>query len=147
MTELEEIEQNIRFLEEKIIEDFNGLYGNDKEMHDKLIKISTAHPEQEDLIKFILFLNDNLNTTQKKGHEITVDNLSNILENKKRIIKILKENSQRLNKQPFWKKINFKDAKIIAISISITVISLGLIFFPEFRNDFKELILIIKRIV
>jgi len=146
MEEILELENEIKLLEEKIINDFNSLYDGEQELHDKLIKISTSHPEQADLLNFIVFLNDNLSTSQKKGHEAILDNFTKIINNKKRLIKILKQNSEKINKPPIWKRINFKDLKTILLSIVLIILMIGLLFFPEFKNDIKDLSLVIKKI-
>jgi len=141
--DVKELEEEIKKLEEKIVNEYNSLYSQDEKIYERLIQISSKYPDQEELLKFIIFLNDNLTTKQKKGHEIAFDGLTSIIDNKKKLLKLL----DKPKKIPFWKKISLKDWKFLLFSGIFLILLFLWIFFPELRNDLKEFFFLLKKIV
>jgi hypothetical protein len=146
MGEIFELENDIQVLEEKMIDDFNKLYDGEKELHDRLIKISTSHPDQVELLNFMVFLNDRLSTSQKKGHEAVLDTLTKIMKNKKELLKIVEKNKKKINKPPIWRRIEFKDFKVILLTMAMIILMLGLLFFPDFRADVVDIASVLKKL-
>ena len=144
---MEEIKNKLTKSEEKLLEDFNELFDSSGEkmnkFHDELIKISSKNPEMIDIIKFIIFVTDNIDTSHKKLSSLTLDKLEENYQIKRDIIKKIEEIKNQKPKPKFsWNNIltNVKEIKVILGIGSVFVLIIGVIFFPERLDDIKNLI-------
>ena len=154
---LEELEK----LEKDLINDLNNIDVNkDKELHDNIIQLSAKYPEQGDILKFILFINDLQNTSRANFENIYLDSFSEIVKKKKNILELLSEivtevkkndseTKQKYNQKYDWKKILFNftskltPSHFIWIGVIITSI-LFMIFIIEHPDKSEKAFDVIK---
>ena len=84
---IKELKEELEKLEERIIDAINKIDTN--EPNDKLIELISLYPEQKDIIKFIVDVNDNFLRNHLKSREIIIDALSALIEHKKRLLLII----------------------------------------------------------
>jgi len=118
-TKIKQMLEELDKLEKDLINDLNNIDINkDKELHDNIIRLSAKYPEQGDILKFILLINDLQNTSRANLENIYLDSFSEIVKKKKSILNLLSdivdevkkndiEIKQKYNPKYDWKKILF----------------------------------------
>jgi len=150
---LEEIKNSL----EKLQKDFNSqliALGSDREdFHNSLIDLTSKYPEHKELIQFIVYVNDKLETKQSMFTDMVSDSFNEIVALKKNLLyKMIDDNTGNSNKattQGFWGGImskikTFKDIKIILVTIAIITATIGVILAPDtFLEVIRNLVKII----
>jgi hypothetical protein len=143
MKELKKIESSL----EKLHKDFNSqlqaLSTDSKEFHNSIIDISTKYPEYKELLQFMVFINDKLETNQNMFSEVVIDSFNELVKVKKDLVQEIITGKEVIGKysedgtpKSFWSNFlskfkTFKDIKIALTTISISLIALSALFVPD----------------
>jgi hypothetical protein len=138
---IKELIEDLEKIENKLIENIN--LESDPSLNERLIELISEFPDQKQLIKFIIFINDNISNTQIKYRDAIIDSLTNLIEQKKKLLKIIEElhTQKKDNKSNDFKKhLEFlKNLPTVGwIAISATLISLLLFIFLMFHPEKTE---------
>ena len=133
---IKELKEELEKLEDRIIDAINKI--DISPPNDKLIELISLYPEQKDIIKFIVDVNDNFLRNHLKSREIIIDALSSIIEYKKRLLLIIED----LHKQKPFTIINtLKDLpKYAWFSITGLIIAILLFIFLDRHPDKTDVI-------
>lgn len=109
------------------------------EFHKMLIDLSTKYPEHKELLEFVVFVNDKIETNQTNVKEIIIESLNDIISLKKEIIKqiIISRKkpfslpSEEVKKGFFDKITSFAEIKFIVVVVLIIVLILSFITAPD----------------
>jgi hypothetical protein len=118
----------------KLIDDFNkqvGSMDDYNDFHNRLIKLSTEHPQHKELLEFIVMINDKLETKHSIFSDLITDSFVELMGIKKQVIKKMIEKEE---KKTLWNRltsVSLKDYKFILLIIAIIVIGTGLIIYPK----------------
>ena len=149
--EFEDIERNLSQLKRDFNNEFNLLTGDLKEFHKHMIELISKYPDQKEIIEFIVFINDRLETNHTNTREILSESINQLINLKKELVKSNIKARRKLlidtansednednedNKLSIFKNIIkrviiIKDMKLIVVSISITTILISYIIAPE----------------
>ena len=135
---------------EKLEKDFNvqieALGKDSEDFHNSLIDLVSRYPEHKELIQFIVFVNDKLETKQSMFSDVISDSFNEIVAIKKQLLYNMIEDTEDTNNidknvsedipKGFWSGImskvkTFKDIKIILITIAIIAVVIGVILAPN----------------
>lgn len=139
MKDLREIESSLERLQLDFNKQLEALGSDSKEFHNSLIELSSKYPDHKELLQFIVFINDKIETKQSIFSDIIVESFNELVRTKKLLVKkmIADNNIPQLGpviKEPFyakWKITNIKDVKLILVSVAIIFITAGVVFTPE----------------
>ena len=126
-TKIKNLLNEIEKIENRLIDNINNM-DNNNELNDKLIELISKYPEQKELVKFIVFINDNLTNSQIKARDIVIDSLSSILEQKRNLLKIMEELHIKKPSKSTKKLLNFKELPMYGW-ITISLISISFLTF------------------
>jgi len=138
--ELESLDQNLTSLKGNFNNQMNAIEGDLKEFHKHLIALSAKYPEQKELLEFIVFINDRIETNQTNFKEVLSESINELIVIKKQIVKenvkSRKNYLEDRDKKGFFGKfmnvINIlKDMKWIITAIVLLVVVTGFIFVPD----------------
>ena len=137
MKELKKIEASL----EKLHIDFNtqlsALQSDAKEFHNCIIDLSAKYPEHRELLQFIVFINDKLETNQKIFEEIIVDSFNELVKQKRGLLSEIIDTKSRTHKEVgiLGKiksyTIGLKDAKLLTTSIAVIAVVAGALIAPD----------------
>ena len=133
---------------EKLQNDFNSqlsvLQSDTKEFHNSIIDLSAKYPEHKELLQFIVFINDKLETNQKLFEEIITDSFNCLIENKRSLIaEVILNKEENCLKVGDCKKdrgffgkvkdytIGLKDAKLLTTSLAVIAVVAGALIAPD----------------
>jgi len=91
--------EELEILEKDLVNDLNNIDPDNKELHENIIKLSAKYPEQSDILKFILFINDIQNTARANLENVYIDNFSELVKKKKQILKLLNDIITEIKKE------------------------------------------------
>lgn len=139
MKELIKIDKSLELLYKDFNSQLEVLGSDTKEFHNALIDLSAKYPDHKELLQFIVFINDKLETNQTLFTEIVVDSFNELIKSKKVLVQQLiedKENEKINTGFGFWAKIKtssgiMKNIKIILTSLAIILIAAGVLISPE----------------
>lgn len=141
---IKELLDELEKIENKLIDDISKISINKTELNDKLIELISEYPEQKQLIKFIIYITDNLSLNQIEHRNILIDAISELIEKKRKILKIIEELHKKSNTSKKSKKINLEFIKNIPlygwITISISFIAILIFFFLIIHPEKTETI-------
>lgn len=141
MEKLREIEDSLKRLHEEFNEQVVTLSTDTKEFHNSLINLVAKYPEHKELIQFIVFVNDKLESNQYMFSEVIVEAFNDLVDSKRALVQevIITRKSvscfERL-KNTFKKA----DVKIIVIGIVVIVVSFGILTDVTFADKLATLI-------
>jgi len=146
MKELKKIDESL----ERLHSDFNKqleILGSDtKEFHNALIDLSAKYPDHKELLQFIVFINDKLETNQSMFAEIVVDSFNEMIKTKKQLVqKLLEERENSNNNLTLWEKVKIttgtmKNIKMILTALAVILLAAGVIIAPDmFIEIIKQL--------
>ena len=123
--------QNLKEVEDSLVQlriDFNkqlsAIEDDTQSFHTAMIELSARNPENTELVQFIVFVNDKLETKHTTHSEVMIDAFNELIDVKRSLIHALKEVKEK-EEQGFLKKI-FNSTKIFA-DIKMTVIGFAAI--------------------
>ena len=140
MKELKKIETSL----EALYKDFNlqlEAIGSDKnEFHIALIKMAKKYPDHDELIQFITFINDKLETNQQIFSGVVVESFNELLKTKRILVQKLIDEKEKQEekeieggflKRTFKTATNIKDIKVIMMYLTILIALGGAAFAPD----------------
>jgi len=135
---IKELLDELEKIENKLVDNINE-FSEDNVINDKLIELISNYPNQKEIIKFIVFINDNLTNTQIKYRDAIIDSLNSIISQKKKILKLIDD----LHKPKQQNKSNSKDILFVIkdmpyyawVSITLIFMSTFLFLFLTFHPD------------
>ena len=135
---IKELIDELEKIENKLIENISKISINKNEINDKLIELISEYPEQKQLIKFIIYITDNLSLNQIEHRDILIDAITELIEKKRKILKIIEElhinKSSKSKKKIFFdfiKNIPLYGWVTISISFVSILVFLFLLIHPE----------------
>jgi hypothetical protein len=135
---------------DKIQKDFDSqmavISNNSNDFHKQIIALSARHPEQQDIIEFMVFMNDKQETNHTQFRESMTSMFVEFIKNKRTLIISLKRQHEKAKDKVikedykpkeltgfswlFSKMKSMADVKIILWGGIILVGSLSFLFFP-----------------
>ena len=140
MKDLKKIDASLDLLYEEFNVQLEAIGSDKNEFHTALIKMARKYPDHEELIHFITFINDKLETNQQIFSGVVVESFNELIRTKKMLVQKLideKEKSETIEANSgFWKRTfkmatNIKDVKIIMLYITIILALGGAVFAPD----------------
>lgn len=130
MQDLKKIEQSLLKLQEDFNQQLDAVEEDTHSFHQTMIDLSCKYPEHKELLQFIVFINDKLETKHKTYSGVMVDSFNELIAVKRTLVQSMERNydDTKENKQEnmdFFSKI-FNSTKMFA-DLKITVISLAAI--------------------
>ena len=123
----------------KLKEDFNNQMDANEDdtnsFHNTVIDLAAKNPEHKELLRFMVFVNDKLETKHKTYAEIYSDAFNELITTKRDLLNTLGCNNTSKD-MGFFRKIFtstklFADAKMILISIAAIAIAIGVMISPD----------------
>jgi len=154
--ELRELEESSRYLKKDFNNQMNAMEDDMQDFHKQIIKLSTKYPEQKEILEFIVFINDRIETNQTNYKGVINDTLNNIIDIKHQIIKQhLKArmiDKDYESNRTIWGKIysfinTLKDIKWVLTISFFTLVFIGYYINPELSAIIFEKIIKIFSIV
>jgi hypothetical protein len=149
MKELKKIDESLELLHNDFNKQLEALGSDTKEFHNALIDLSAKYPDHKELLQFIVFINDKLETNQSMFADIVVESFNELIRTKKTLVQKLldeKENITKVsNDLSIWQKVKvatgaMKNIKMILTSIAVILLAVGVIIAPDmFIEIIKEL--------
>jgi len=146
--ELKEIETSLAELLKDLETQFSAISLESDTLHKNLINLSSKFPNDKEMIQFIVFINDRLETSHTISRDILYDTVKGILKQKQFLIKRLikdydknvKASESKLMKFMELLKANKVTIIMMAASITITLTLVALFILPsETIEIFKTL--------
>jgi len=150
------LDQKLEKLKYELRNELMEISNNTGDFHKQIIELSTKNPDYKEILEFIVFVNDKLETNQHLYLDVIIDTLNSMIETKRQLLAHLETNEHKatpkkgstndvdLNKGILFKLNQIKDLKMIAWGIALALIAAGAIFAPD---EFKELLNIIKSLI
>jgi len=121
-----------------LISNLNSNSLNSQEINERIIDLSSKYKDQDlnDLLKFIVYMNDNLNNLNNNTSEAFLEALDKLLDKKKELIEIIRHQKIQVtpknknNFNEFVKSIGWQHS-IITIGFIGMLIVIFLFFHPE----------------
>ena len=124
MRDLTEVDDSLLKLRIDFNKQLSAIEDDQHSFHTAMIELSAKNPENKELVQFIVFVNDKLETKHKTHSEVLIDAFNELIDVKRSLIQTLKEVKEH-EEQGFFKKI-FNSTKIFA-DIKMTVIGIAAI--------------------
>ncbi len=148
LKQLHKIESSLEKLHKEFNEQVSIIDKDTKDFHNAIIKLSAKYPDHTELLQFIVFVNDKLETNHDLFRTVVVDSFNDLVKQKQELVQVIIENRDKTNVTPetkpgfftniFSKVKSFKDIKIVFISGAVMTLSLAAMLAPE---ALKELII------
>lgn len=135
ITELKEIQQALETLLKDIDNQLAALSIDSKTFHKNLIELLSEFPDDKDLIQFIVFINDRLETNQTISKDIFMDSIKAVIKQKLILVKrLIRAEESKLEKSNLYRLLaHINENKITIIIISVTL-SLFIVFASLYIN-------------
>ena len=135
--------KDIEKIRMNLISNLNSNSINSQEINERIIDLSSKYKDQDlnDLLKFIVYMNDNLNNLNNNTSEAFLEALDKLLDKKKELIEIIRQ--QKIQSTPknknnfieFVKSIGWQHT-IITIGFIGMLIVIFLFFHPDKTETF-----------
>ena len=132
MQKLREIEESLKQLHIDFNEQVVTLSNDTKEFHNSLIDLVSKYPEHKELIQFIVFVNDKLETNQHMFGEVIVEAFNDLVDSKRALVREVIHTKTHLKEQErtcsskLWNKLKTADVKIVVMGLVISIVSIGI---------------------
>ncbi|RLC47058.1 MAG: hypothetical protein DRH57_04820 [Candidatus Cloacimonadota bacterium] len=124
MQRLSEVDSSLLKLRTDFNKQLSAIEDDTHSFHTAMIDLSARNPDNKELIQFIVFVNDKLETKHKTHSEVMIEAFNELIDVKRSLIHALQEVKDK-DEQGFFKKI-FNSTKIFA-DIKMTVIGVAAI--------------------
>jgi hypothetical protein len=141
LADLKEIAEALEKLSVDIDVQMAAATSDSKQFHENLINLLSEFPDDKELIQFIVFINDRLETNQTISKDIFMDSLKAIIKQKlilvKRLIREQEAEIEKKNQPNKFVKIlqlisdNKMTLIIISVAISLTIVFSSLYLNPK----------------
>ena len=125
----------------KLKDDFNkqidAIDDDTSSFHNAMIDLTAKNPEHKELVQFIVFVNDKLETKHKTHAEVYSDTFNELITMKRDLLNTLGcDNETKSKEMGFFGKIFtstklFADVKMILISVAAIAIAIGVMMSPD----------------
>lgn len=142
---MEAIKQDLDRIKKELSLQLNALDDDMNSLHKRIIQLGVKYPEQQELIEFIVFINDRLGTRHSQLEEIMSETISDLIGIKKKTLDInisLANNVKHLkSKKSFWEMLFTKitsihDVKVLFGLAFVLSAVLAKVFYPEASSEF-----------
>jgi len=124
MKKLSEVDGSLLKLRADFNKQLSAIEDDTHSFHTAMIDLSAKNPEYKELIQFIVFVNDKLETKHKTHSEVMIEAFNELIDVKRSLIHAITDVKEK-EEQGFFKKI-FNSTKIFA-DIKMTVIGVAAI--------------------
>jgi len=138
MENLKDIEKSLHELKHDFNNQLEIIGSSTQDFHNSLILLTSKYPEHQELIQFIVFINDKLETNQSMFSDIIVDSFNQLIDQKEKIVKEMiksKTTQANTNQNSFSavlnKAKNLKDVKVLMMYAAIITLAAAAIFAPD----------------
>lgn len=153
------MEKDLHKIDEKLSQlqiDFNkqihAIEDDVNEFHKQLISLGVQNPDSKEMIEFIVFINDRIETKQTQFEDVLKETVKQLIDYKKDLIEINTKivtkveeidarKPQSLWAWTFGKIKTFADIKIIAGFVTVLALIIMKIFYPEASDEFFKFLL------
>ena len=138
------VKKNLKSLDDSLIklkDDFNkqidAIDDETHSFHEAMIDLTAKNPQHKELVQFIVFVNDKLETKHKTHAEVYSDTFNELITMKRDLLNTLGSNdAEKSQGMGFFRKIFtstklFADVKMILISIAAIAIAIGIMMSPD----------------
>jgi len=148
MKDLEKIDKSLEQLSKDFNSQLEALGSNTNDFHNAMIDLTAKYPQHKDLLRFMVFINDKLETHQLMFTDIVVESFNELIKTKKDLVqKIMDEKGTRAksSEDSLWSKVKnmtgaMKNVKVILTTIAVILLSAAAIMAPDmFITIIKEL--------
>ncbi len=135
--DLERIDDSLKKLQEDFNRQLDAIEDDTHSFHKAMIELSAKNPEHKELVQFIVFVNDKLETKHKTHSEVMVESLNEMINVKRKLIHSILDKKQETNENMgFFRKIFnstkiFADLKITLISIAAIAVAVVIMVSPD----------------
>jgi len=135
MQKLSEVDSSLVKLRDDFNNQLASIEDDTHSFHTAMIELSAKNPENKELIQFIVFVNDKLETKHKTHSEVMIEAFNELIIVKRRLVCTLQEAKDK-ETQGFLKKIFnstkiFADIKMTVIGIAAIVIAIVVMISPD----------------
>lgn len=139
MQKLIEVAASLVKLEADFNNQLSAIEDDTQTFHAAMIELTANNPENKELVQFIVFVNDKLETKHQTHSEVMIEAFNEMISVKKRLIYVLREFKDK-DEQGFFQKIFtttklFTDVKITVIGIAAIAIAMGIMISPDVVLD------------
>lgn len=146
--DLEEVDKTLTQLKSDFNNQMNAIDNDLKEFHRQLIALSVKYPEHKEMLEFIVFINDRIETSQTNMKDVLVESLNQMMFVKKEIVKnnlkfahysITKKTKETITDK--IKDMTFDlDSTGVELLISAVILFLIIIIFMFFPTQLSDLL-------
>ena len=139
MKELKQLETSLEELHKDFNRQLEALGDDSKEFHKALIELTSKYPDHKELIQFIVFVNDKLETNQTLFKDIVVESFNELVGIKKTFVLGLIDKEYLPNtpdKPGFISSViksmsQLKDMKTLVFGVAIILFVIGVLVAPD----------------
>jgi len=141
--DLERLDLELSEIKLNLNDQLNATNTDIKEFHQNLIYLSSKYPEQNEILEFIVFINDRIETNRTDTKEIITESINQLINVKSQIVRKMIQSNSKESKKILPSIESFADVKVIFIFIISLGVVVGLIFQPEsFVESIKYIVTI-----
>lgn len=136
MKELKQLETSLEDLHKDFNRQLEALGDDSKEFHKALIELTSKYPDHKELIQFIVFVNDKLETNQTLFKDIVVESFNELVGIKKTFVLGLMDKEYIPDKPGFISSViksmsQLKDMKTLVFGVAIILFVIGVLVAPD----------------
>ena len=152
IAELEILDRDLSELKKNFNNQMNAVEGDLKEFHKHLIALSAKYPDHKELLEFIVFINDRIETNQTNFKEVLLESINEIILIKRSLIKyqiksvdcsnvdkpiqILEVDTYQPRPSSIMEKLTaLKELKWVLSIIFILILFIGFLVAPEATKE------------
>lgn len=135
MTDLQKIDNSLEKLQNDFNRQLDAVEEDTHTFHKAMIELSAKNPEHKELVQFIVFVNDKLETKHKTHAEVMIDSFNEMINVKRNLIHSLTKEEEAEDMGFFRKIFNstkiFADLKITLLSLAAIAIAIVILISPD----------------
>ena len=142
MEELNKIDESLNQLHTEFNNQLHALGSDTKEFHSALIDLSAKYPDHKELLQFIVFINDKLETNQQLFSSIVVESFNELVNVKKSLVQKIIQDKEEQNKRKektemsVWERVKtsgalLKNIKTVLTTLAIILLAAAVIIAPD----------------
>ena len=137
--QIENIRKNLDDLEKELLKIINSQ--DSESISEKIIHLMSEYPEQKELLKFIIFLNDKINNAHSNTVDAMYSIVSNLISQKKELLTIIDHLEEKKANKDEIKTISLTDIPTsVWVFFSVSIISILLFVFLVIHPEKTETI-------
>ncbi len=135
MQDLQTIDDSLLKLKEDFNKQLDAIEDDTHSFHNAMIELSAKNPEHKELVQFIVFVNDKLETKHKTHSEVMIESFNEMINVKRSLIHAIQQVEAKEDMSFFRKIFNstkiFADLKITLISVAAIAIAIVILISPD----------------